>query len=107
MPRCTKHVLSKDVCHANQLLPWIAQRGGMSYEWGMHQYIFEKFNMFNSFLSLKNLFSLSTQNFRPVPRTLVASQKGLLDGAVDSPSFIAGVVDPTHSSRDVLVNLTL
>ena len=32
--RCTKHVLSKDVCHANQLLPWIAQRRGMSYKWG-------------------------------------------------------------------------
>ena len=34
MTRCTKHVLSKDVCHANQLLPWIARRRGMSYEWG-------------------------------------------------------------------------
>ena len=34
MSRCTKHVLSKDVCHANQLLPWIARRRGMSYKWG-------------------------------------------------------------------------
>ena len=24
MTRCSKYVLSKDVCHANQLLPWIA-----------------------------------------------------------------------------------
>ena len=36
-----------------------------------------------------------------------ASQKGLLDGARDPPSFSAGVVDPAHSSRDVPVNLTL
>ena len=34
MSRCTNHVLSKDVCHANQLLPWIARRRGMSYNWG-------------------------------------------------------------------------
>ena len=53
------------------------------------------------------VMELSTQNFRPVPRTHAASQKGLLDGAVDLPSFSAGVVDPTHSSRDVPVNLTL
>ena len=32
--RCTKYVLSKDVCHANQLLPWIARRRGESYKWG-------------------------------------------------------------------------
>ena len=57
MTRCTKHVLSKNVCHANHLLPWIARRRGMSYEWGVHQHIFEKSNMFNSFLSLQNLFS--------------------------------------------------
>ena len=57
MSRCTKHVLSKYVCHANQLLPWIARRRGMSYKWGVHQHIFEKSNMFNSFLSLQNLFS--------------------------------------------------
>ena len=50
---------------------------------------------------------LSTQNFRPVPRTHAASWKGLLDGAVDPPSFSTGMVDPVHSSRDVLVNLTL
>ena len=37
--RCTKHVLSKDVCHANQLLPWIAQRRGMSYKWGASTHI--------------------------------------------------------------------
>ena len=53
MARCTKHVLSKDVCHANQLLPWITWRRGMSYTWGVHQHIFEKSNMLNSFLSLK------------------------------------------------------
>ena len=50
--RCTKHVLGKDICHTNQLLPWIARRRFMSYKWGVHQHIFEKFNMFNSFLSL-------------------------------------------------------
>ena len=49
--------LVKYVCHANQLLPWIARRRGMSYKWGVHQHIFEKSNMFNSFLSLQNLFS--------------------------------------------------
>ena len=38
-------------------LPWIARRRGMSYKWGVHQHIFEKSNMFNSFLSLQNLFS--------------------------------------------------
>ena len=31
--------------------------------------------------------------FRPVPRTHVASRKGPLDGA-DPPSFSIGVVDP-------------
>jgi len=36
-----------------------------------------------------------------------ASRKGLLDGAVDPPSFNTGVVDPTYSSQDMLVNLTL
>ena len=36
-----------------------------------------------------------------------ASRKGLLDGAVDLPSFNAGVVDPAHASRDMPVNLTL
>ena len=45
--------------------------------------------------------------FHPVPRTHVASQKGPLDGAGDPPSFSAGVIDPTHSFRDVPVNLTL
>ena len=34
MSRCTKHVLNKDVCHANQPLPWIAWRRGMSFKWG-------------------------------------------------------------------------
>ena len=53
MTRCTKHVLSKDVCHVNNLLSWIAQRRGMSYEWGVHQHIFEKSNMFNSSLACK------------------------------------------------------
>ena len=50
---------------------------------------------------------LSTQNFCPVPRTHAASRKGLLDGAVDPPSFSVGMVDPAHSSRDTPVNLTL
>ena len=36
-----------------------------------------------------------------------ASRKGSLDGAGDPPSFSVGMVDPTHSSRDVPVNLTL
>ena len=36
-----------------------------------------------------------------------ASRKGLLNGAVDPPSFSAGMIDPTHSSRDMPVNLTL
>ena len=36
-----------------------------------------------------------------------ASRKGPLDGDWDPPSFSAGVVDPMHSSRDMLVNLTL
>ena len=44
--------------------------------------------------------------FRPVPRTHAASRKGPLNGA-DPPSFSARVVDPTQSSRDVQVNLTL
>ena len=44
--------------------------------------------------------------FCPVPRTHVASRKGPLDGA-DPPSFSTRVVNPTQSSRDVLVNLTL
>ena len=57
MTRCTKHVLSKGCMHANKLLPWIARRRDMSYKWGVHQHIFEKSNMFNSFLSLQNLFS--------------------------------------------------
>ena len=42
-----------------------------------------------------------------MPRTHAVSRKGLLDGAVDPPSFSAGMVDPAHSSRDVPVNLTL
>ena len=57
MTRCTKQVLSKECMHANQLLPWIARRRGMPYKWRVHQHIFEKSNMFNSFLSLQNLFS--------------------------------------------------
>ena len=44
--------------------------------------------------------------FRPVPGTHAASRKGPLDGA-DPPSFSAGVVDPTQSSRGVPVNVTL
>ena len=47
------------------------------------------------------------KEFRPVPRTHVASRKGPLDGAGDPPSFSARVVDPVHSSRDMPVNLTL
>ena len=45
--------------------------------------------------------------FVSVPRTQEASRKGLLDGAIDPPSFSAGMVNPAHPSRDVLVNLTL
>ena len=41
-----------------------------------------------------------------MPRTHAASRKGPLDGA-DPPSFSARVVDPTQSSRDMPVNLTL
>ena len=44
--------------------------------------------------------------FRPMPRTHAASRKRPLDGA-DLPSFSVGVVDPTQSSQDVPVNLTL
>ena len=49
--------LAKDVCHANQLLPWIAQRRGTPYKWGCINTYLRKSNMFNSFLSLQNLFS--------------------------------------------------
>ena len=55
--------------------------------------------------------SIDKQNvdteFRSVPRTHVASRKGLLDEAGDPPSISATVVDPAHSSRDMSVNLTL
>ena len=51
------------------------------------------------------MLSVDTE-FRPMPRTHAASQKGPLDGA-DPPSFNARVVDPAQSSRDVPVNLTL
>ena len=44
--------------------------------------------------------------FVSVPRTHGASWKGLLDGA-DPPSFNARVVDPTQSSQDMPVNLTM
>ena len=44
--------------------------------------------------------------FRPVPRTHAATQKGPLDGA-DPASFSAGVVDPTQSFWGIPVNLTL
>ena len=57
MTRCTKHVLSKDVCHANQLLPWLLDGEACYISGEVHQHIFEKSNMFNSFLSLQNLFS--------------------------------------------------
>ena len=30
--------------------------------------------------------------------------KGLLDGAIDPPSFSVGMVDPMHSSQDMPVN---
>ena len=41
--------------------------------------------------------SLSTQNLCPVLRTHASSRKGLLDGAVDLPSFSKGMVYPMHS----------
>ena len=44
------------------------------------------------------VMELLTQNFRPVPRTHAASRKGLLDGAIDLPSFNVGVVNPAYSS---------
>ena len=45
--------------------------------------------------------------FLPRAEDTRASQKGPLDGARDLPSFSTGMVDLAHSSRDVLVNLTL
>ena len=45
--------------------------------------------------------------FHPVLRTHVASWKGPLNGAEDLPSFSVGMVDLTHSSQDMPVNLTL
>ena len=56
MTRCTTHVLRKECMHANQLLPWLLKREACHISGGVHQHIFEKFNMFNSFLSLQNLF---------------------------------------------------
>ena len=44
--------------------------------------------------------------FRPMPRTHIASRKSPLDGA-DPASFSARVVDPAQSFLDVPVNLTL
>ena len=57
MTRCTKQVLSKGCMHANQLLPWLLEGEAYHISGGVHQHIFEKSNMFNSFLSLQNLFS--------------------------------------------------
>ena len=41
--------------------------------------------------------------FRPVPRTHAASQKGPLDGA-DPPSFSVGVVDPAKDKERKFIN---
>ena len=41
MSRYTNHVLSKDVCHANQFIPCIARRRGMSYNGGASTHIGE------------------------------------------------------------------
>jgi len=49
---------------------------------------------------------VSAQNFIPCRGTR-ASQKGLLDGSGDPPSFNVGILDPAHSSRDVSANLSL
>ena len=56
MTRCTKQVLRKGWMTCQSILPCFAWRRGMSYM-GVHQHIFEKSSMFNSFLSLQNLFS--------------------------------------------------
>ena len=56
--RCTKQVLSNGWMTCQSTLPCFARRRGMSYM-GVHQHIFEKSSMFNSFLSLQNLFSSS------------------------------------------------
>jgi len=56
MTRCTKQVLSKEWMTCQSILPCFARRRSMSYN-GVHQHIFEKSSMFNSFLSLQNLFS--------------------------------------------------
>ena len=58
MTRCTKQVLSKGWMTWQSILPCFARRRGMSYS-GVHQHIFVKSSMFNSFLSLQNLFSSS------------------------------------------------
>ena len=58
MTRCTKQVLSIGWMTCQTNLPCFARRRGMSYN-GVHQHIFEKPSMFNSFLSLQNLFSSS------------------------------------------------
>ena len=58
MTRCIKQVLSKGWMTYQPILPCFDRRRGMSYN-GVHQHIFEKSNIFNSFLSLQNLFSSS------------------------------------------------
>ena len=58
MTRCTKQVLIKDGWHVNQFYLALLE-GEACHIMGVHQHIFEKSSMFNSFLSLQNLFSSS------------------------------------------------
>ena len=49
--------LAKNECHDNQF--YLALLGEACHIMGVHQHIFKKSSMFNSFLSLQNLFSSS------------------------------------------------
>ena len=77
-------------------------------QWGMRQNHVGRRN--NNRFNDPNLLLISVgvdTEFLSCVEGTRASWKGPLDGARDPPSFSAGVVDPTHSSRDVPVNLTL
>jgi hypothetical protein len=51
--------LAKNIWHANQFFTLDCSKERHDILVGVHQHIFEKSNMFNSFLSLQNLFSSS------------------------------------------------
>ena len=51
--------LAKNVCHARQLLPWLLEGVACHISGGRINTYLRKSNMFNSFLSLQNLFSSS------------------------------------------------